>query len=125
MSRYRILLVDDSPAFLESARRLLATYPELEVVGHAMSAQEAIEKVAELDPDLVLMDISMPGMDGLEATRRIKSQQNPPRIILVTLHDWAAYRNAARSAQADSFVAKSELGSQLVPIIHNLLDGPS
>lgn len=125
MPAFRILLVDDNPAFLDSACRLLATYSEIEVVGCALSAPEAIEKVAQLSPDVVLMDISMPEMDGLAATRRIKSQPHAPSVVIATLHDSQEYRRAAASVQADAFIPKSELGARVVPLIHSLLDIPT
>jgi DNA-binding NarL/FixJ family response regulator len=121
MPKHRILLVDDNPAFITSASGLLSTYPDVEVVGQASSGYEAIERVEALHPDLVLMDLSMPGMDGLEATRCIKSQPQAPCVVISTLYDSTEHRRAAAAAHADGFVAKPELGSQLVPLIHTLL----
>jgi DNA-binding NarL/FixJ family response regulator len=123
MREYRILLVDDNLGFLDSAESFLRAHPELEVVGRALSGLEAIEQVAALHPDMVLMDLVMPGMDGLEATRRIKSKPHPPHVVLVTLHDDAEYHAAAKEAQADAFLAKSEIGLRLLPLIRHLLAG--
>jgi DNA-binding NarL/FixJ family response regulator len=67
------------------------------------------------------MDLTMPEMNGLEATRQLKARADEPRIIILTLHDNSEYRAAAAAASADGFVTKSELGMQLVPMIHHLL----
>jgi DNA-binding NarL/FixJ family response regulator len=120
MTLVRTLLVDDNPEFLGAAARFLATDPEIEVVGQALSAQKAIEEVTRLQPDLVLMDVAMPEMNGLVATRHIKERPNPPRVIVLTLHDNDEYRAQARAAGADGYVSKSEFGTQLLPLIHTL-----
>jgi DNA-binding NarL/FixJ family response regulator len=116
----RTLLVDDSPEFLGAAARFLAADPQIEIVGSALSARQAIEEAARLRPDLVLMDIAMPEMNGFAATRHIKEQPNPPRIIVLTLYDNDEYRAQAQAVGADGFVAKSEFGTQLLPLIHTL-----
>jgi DNA-binding NarL/FixJ family response regulator len=105
---------------LKSANLLLSTNPQITVVGEAHSGAEALVKNEGLAPDLVLMDLIMPGMNGLEATRRIKIGKSPPLIIILTLYDNAEYRNAAMTVGADGFVAKSEAGTQLHPLIREL-----
>lgn len=120
MPPIRILLVDDSPEFLESAAGYLAAQPDLRVIGRALSGQAALEQAAARRPDLVLMDIAMPGMNGLEAARQIKTWPAPPRIIILTLHDNPEYRSAASAVRADGFVAKSDFGVQLLPVIRAL-----
>lgn len=89
--------------------------------GGALSGSEALEKVGQLRPNLVLMDLAMNGMNGLEATRRLKACANPPCVIILTLHDNPEYRAAAMGVQADGFVAKSGLGDDLLPLIYRLL----
>jgi len=116
----RILLVDDSEEFLDSATHFLTADPTIEIVGRASSGRGALEQVPVLKPDLVLMDLNMPEMNGLEATRRLKSQADGPRVIILTLHDNPEYRAAAEAVQADGFVAKTELGLQLLPLIQEL-----
>lgn len=116
-----ILLVDDSVEFLESVTRFLSADPHIAIAGCAFSGQEALERVEDLAPDLVLMDLAMPGIGGLEATRRIKAQEAAPYVIIVTLYDDPEYRAAAQRAGADGLVAKSELGTQLRPLIQRLL----
>ena len=123
MSPLRVLLVDDNHDFLESAARFLSAYPCLEIVGWTFSGRDARELVARLQPDLVLMDLTMPGMNGLEATRQIKALPGAPCVVILTLYDNSEYREAAEAAGADGFVTKSELGTQLLPLIRTLFDG--
>jgi two-component system invasion response regulator UvrY len=116
----RILLVDDNAQFLESITHFLEGEPDIEIAGRALSARAALAQVVSLRPDLVLMDMAMRGMSGLEATRRIKEKLDPPRVVIMTLHDDPEYRAAAAEVQADGFVAKAELGTQLLPLIQEL-----
>jgi DNA-binding NarL/FixJ family response regulator len=116
----RILLVDDSAEFLDSASHFLTADPRIEIVGRACSARVALEQVSLLKPDLVLMDLSMPEMNGLEATRRLKARPDSPRVVVLTLYDHPEYRAAAAAARADGFVAKSDLGNHLLPLINRL-----
>lgn len=120
MQPIQILLVDDSREFLEAATHYLATEPEIEVVGCASSGRRALEQVSRLHPDLVLMDLAMPEMNGLEATHRIKLQPDAPCVVILTLHDDFEYRARAAAVHADGFILKSELGTQLMPLVHTL-----
>src|SRR5262245_24857750 len=106
MAKTRVLLVDDSADFLESATLLLTAAPGLLVVGRAASGEEALAEIERLLPDLVLMDVQMPGIGGLEATRRIKARAHAPRVILLTMHDTTEYREAAEAAGANGFLSK-------------------
>jgi DNA-binding NarL/FixJ family response regulator len=119
----RVLLVDDEPDFLRSIRRFLEVDPYIEVVDSALSGREALEEIGRLQPDLVLMDIVMPGMSGLETTRRIKAQPGSPRVVLMTLYDDVAYRVEAEVIRADGFVSKTEAGVELLPFAHALFAG--
>jgi DNA-binding NarL/FixJ family response regulator len=118
----RVLLVDDSPNFLRSAARFLSADPMIEVVGHALSGHAALEQVAALRPDLVLMDMTLPEANGLEVTRRIMAQQDAPRVVMLTLHDNDEYRTAAKEAGASGYVPKGQMGEALFSLIHNLFD---
>lgn len=121
MSPLRTFLVDDSLPFLESATRFLSGETGLEIIGRALSGREAIEQIPLLYPDLVLMDLIMPGMNGLEATRQIKQQANAPYIIILTLNDSNEYQMAARAVGADGFVSKSEFSTALISLISTLV----
>ena len=118
---FRILLVDDSPTFLDAAVHALMADPRIEVVGSALSGQEGLELIAQKQPDLVLMDVAMPGMNGMEATRLIKAQPNAPRVVILTSHDLSHYRTAAKAVGADSFISKADFDSQLFPLLETLL----
>ena len=120
MGNIRVLLVDDSPQFLAVAKELLAAQPGIEVAGAALSGREALELVVGLHPDVVLLDLFMPEMNGLEAAKRIKANPGAPRIIIVTMEDHAAFRAAAVDHGADGFVSKSVLPTQLLPLIRSL-----
>jgi len=120
----RILLVDDSPEFLESATRFLSVDPHIEIVGRALAGHDALEQVARLRPDLVLMDLAMPEMNGLEATHHIKAQPGAPCVVILTLYDNSEYRAVAETVGADGFLSKSEFGTQLLPLIHTLFANP-
>lgn len=118
----RLLLVDDSPEFLDAAERFLSNEEGLEIVGKARSGEEALELAQRLKPDLILMDIAMPGMNGLEATRRLKSESACPKIIILTLYDSSEYRSVSEEVQADGFVTKSEFTTRLLPLIRSFFE---
>jgi PAS domain S-box-containing protein len=110
----RILLVDDSPGFLDSANRFLSAVPGLTVVGRALSGEEALEQVTRLRPDVVIMDVSMPGMGGLEATRRIKARPVPPRVLLVSVVEDSELRQSAEQCGADGHLQKLEFADGVI-----------
>ncbi len=115
-----ILLVDDNKAFLNSAEKYLISQNSFKIIGSALSGEEALEKFYELTPDFVIMDLSMPGIGGLQVTRMLKSQNVLAKIIIVTLYDTPEYSLLAKSAGADGFLPKSDFGTKLVPLIKNL-----
>lgn len=115
-----ILLVDDNSEFLNAITRMLSAESWLEIVGRASSGEEALTQIDQLRPNLVIMDLAMPGMNGLEITRILKSQQKPPHIIILTLYDNPEYKAAAKVAGSDGFVLKSEFDMQLIPLIHHI-----
>ncbi|RME48298.1 MAG: DNA-binding response regulator [Chloroflexi bacterium] len=113
----RILLVDDHTLVRQGIRRLLEDQPDLEVVGEAGDGQEAVAKAAELQPDVILMDIGMPGMNGLEATERIKQQFPDIQVLLLTVHDDEEYLFRALKVGASGYVLKEAETTELMMAI--------
>ncbi|HOJ71470.1 MAG TPA: response regulator [Syntrophorhabdaceae bacterium] len=120
MSKIRILIVDDSREFLEVEKNFLSMEPHIEVVGEAVSGQEAIDLTGLLKPDLVLMDIAMPDISGIEAAKRIKEKAGAPYVVILTLYDNPEYKSLSEAAGADGFVTKSEFAVTLIPLINKL-----
>ncbi len=117
----RVLIVDDSDEFLAVARQWVLRQPQLALAGTARSGEEAVEVADRLRADLVLMDAVMPGIGGFEATRRIKCAGSAPWVVILSFHDSQAARHEAWAAGADGFVAKAELGRELLPLILRLV----
>jgi DNA-binding NarL/FixJ family response regulator len=120
MQRIRILLVDDSLSFLEAAATLIADWPGIELIGCASSGSEALERVPELRPDLVLLNLLMPGIDGLETLRRLKGGRDAPVVMVMTLNDNSATRKVVFALGAVGFIGKTEFHTQALPQIRSL-----
>lgn len=120
MCPVRTLLVDDSVAFIASLRQFLVDYPWVTVIGIAMSGREGITEALRLRPDLVLLDLAMPGMSGLEALRWVKDVPDPPRVIVLTFQAEPEFRDRAMALGADGFVTKTETAQRLLPAIEAL-----
>ena len=110
--RIRVLIVDDSAHAREGLRALLATLPDVEIAGEACNGQDALQSITTVHPEVVLMDVQMPVMDGLEATRQIK--QRWPDITVIMLTIYGARQRAALDAGADVFVVKGGDPERLV-----------
>lgn len=123
MRAIRVLLVDDNAAFASAATTFVNSLPRVEVLACATSAAEGLARAAELVPDLVLMDVVMPGMNGLEAARRIKQGADAPKAVILTLHDTEVYRSAAKAAGADGFIAKGDFVVELPRLLESLFPG--
>ena len=116
--RIRVLLADANPTFLEAAARFLALDENLFVAGLASTGASALQQAERLRPNLLLADIGLADMNGLEVTRQVKSWPDPPRVIVLALNGGAEYRQAARNAGADGFVAKVEFYAEVYGLIH-------
>jgi DNA-binding NarL/FixJ family response regulator len=119
--RKLILVVDDSPAFRYTVRRWLENVADLQVCGEAADGEEAVEKASQLSPDLIVMDLSMPKMNGLDAARLVKRQSPSVPIILYTLHKNALRQCDAESAGISVVVDKSNGVDSLLSEIQSLL----
>lgn len=114
----RVLIVDDQQPTRQGLSALLNLCPEVELVGEAADGLEAVQMVAEHRPDVVLMDMHMPGMDGLEATRRIKNKWSEIKVIGLTMYN--RYQALATSAGVDAFLIKGCATETLLDAILNL-----
>jgi two-component system nitrate/nitrite response regulator NarL len=111
----RLLLVDDSPKVLAVLRCMLAEPPGLLVIGTAVSAEQGLETARVIEPDVVLLDVRMPGMGGLAAVPLFKQQQHPPPlVVLLTLNEDIGLRREAERAGADALLAKTEVDGERV-----------
>ena len=113
--RIQVLVADDRSQSRDGLRALLATWPEIEIVGEAANGQEAVRLVEEYQPDVVLMDARMPVMDGLEATRLIKGVRPEVRIIVLTMY--SSRQAEALAAGADAFLIKGCSPEELLAAI--------
>src|SRR5512135_410128 len=102
----RVVVVDDHTLVRQGIVGLLSSQPDIEVVGQAGNGQEAIAAAAELSPDVMLMDVSMPGISGLDATREIRSRQPDVQVLILTIHDREDYLYQALRAGASGYVLK-------------------
>ncbi len=108
----RVLIADDSARARKGLRDLLATWPEITVVGEASDGRDAVRQVAEYQPNVVLMDLHMPVLDGMQATRLIKQQW--PAVAVIVLTIYAVEQSAALAAGADAFLIKGSAPERLL-----------
>jgi DNA-binding NarL/FixJ family response regulator len=119
----RILIVDDHDVVRYGVRSFLALRPDWEVCGEAASGQQAIDAVATLKPDLVILDITMPGMSGFEAASQIARLAPGTRILMFTMHESSRMESDVREAGAHGCVQKSQAARDLIVAVERLLSG--
>ena len=113
----RVLIADDHRLFAEALEAILASDERIEVVGQASDGSEAVELARKLGPDVVLMDVSMPGLDGFEATREIRAGGGGVRVLMLTGSNSRADVDRSRNAGASGYVTKDRIASELVAAI--------
>ena len=123
MDKIKVLVVDDHTLMRDGIRALLGIHDDIDIVGEASEGKEACQKTQELAPDVIIMDIAMPGIDGLEATRRIKKQNPKAKIMILTQYDNKEYMLSAIKAGASGYLPKRALGTDLVSAIHIIYRG--
>jgi two-component system nitrate/nitrite response regulator NarL len=118
----RILIVDDHELVRAGVRAIISTNPFWEVCGEAENGRAAVQKVKELAPDLILLDISMPEMNGIEAAREIRRIAPATKIIIITMHESPQLELAARQAGADAVLTKRMASNSLITAVSDLFD---
>ena len=125
MQHCRILLADGHPLLLGVIGRFLSEVPGMQVVARTRTGSQVMSLVALHRPDLLLMNLVLPDVSGLEVTRRLTAAPWTPRIVLMSLHDEPEYRRAVQAAGAHGFVPKQDLGTKLLPLIRSLMNKTS
>ena len=121
MNPSRLLIVDDHEIFRRGLRALLEPSSDWEICGEAVDGLDAVEQCKSLRPDVVVLDVSMPRLNGLEAARLIQKENPGSKIVIITQHDSPQIRMAAMEAGARAFVTKSAVGSELISALKNLI----
>ena len=124
-NKIKVLMVDDHAVLRDGIRALLGMHDDIEIVGEASEGREAIEKALELSPDVVIMDIAMPGLGGLEATLEIVKLSPKCRILILTQYDDIEYIHRFLKAGAAGYVMKKAAGAELVSAIRVVYQGKS
>jgi DNA-binding NarL/FixJ family response regulator len=120
----RVLLVDDMPQVRHDLRQLLELTGQIDIIAEARDGAQAVHLATDLAPDAIVMDLEMPGMDGYEATRRIKAHHPAPRVVILSVHASPLERERALAAGADGFVMKGANYEVLVNAILGRNDSP-
>jgi DNA-binding NarL/FixJ family response regulator len=122
-SRKQIFIVEDHPAFREGLAQLLGAEEGLEICGQAGSAEEALQEIARLKPDLVLVDISLPGKSGLELIKELRALNRKLKLLVVSMHDEALYAARVLGAGGDGYIMKQEDTEEILCAIQDVLAG--
>lgn len=120
----KLLIVDDNDLFVSALEGFLETEASLEVIGRAANGAVAVELAADLQPDVVLMDLSMPSVDGFEATAMVREQAPESAIVVLTGSDDPADQERARAAGAAGYITKDRILGELVATIHSVTSPP-
>lgn len=123
MTPVRVLIVDDQAPFRDASRMVVEMTGGFEVAGEAVNGEEAVQLNEEMRPDLVLMDVQMPGINGLEATRRIASSDHSPPVVVMSTHESGDYRETSIEAGAFTFIPKAEFSMAALEAVWSQING--
>lgn len=118
--RLRVLVVDDNESVRRSISQILRSQADIEVVSEAVDGADAVRKIGEHQPDVVLLDITMPGMNGLEVAETIKVEFPSVHVLIVSQHDSRGFQWAALAAGVSGYIIKSNVGRDLVPELRRI-----
>ncbi len=121
--KYSILLVDDHHLLRRAVRRVIEANPELAVIAELNDGQDLMKFLEKSSAQLIVLDISMPRMSGIEATRRIKQRHPDVKVLILTIHDNEEYVEQARNFGAEGYLLKEDIGDELLPAITSLRQG--
>jgi len=121
MPNLRVLIADDHEAVSKGVASILETRADIEICGEASNGEEAVRKAQELNPDLIIMDFTMPVMDGLEASRRILKAAPQTPILMFSMHKMETLTEAAKQAGARGFITKGESAENLLRAVDNVI----
>jgi DNA-binding NarL/FixJ family response regulator len=120
---FRILVVDDHDVVRQGVRLILRSRPDWEICGEAESGAEALQKERTLRPDLIILDISMPGQDGLDVAAELRARKSVARIVVLTMHESKELATAVHGIGAKGYVIKSHAARDLIKAIETIIDG--
>jgi len=123
MPEVRIYIIDDHPRFAKQTAEFLSAQLEYRVIGISNSGEQGLAELAKLSCDVLLIDIAMPDMNGLEVVRRFRQRNTPAKIIVMSIEDSRPYRDSALQAGADAFIAKEDLGDCVFDVIQKITAG--
>jgi DNA-binding NarL/FixJ family response regulator len=117
MAPTRVVLADDNQSFRGTLKAILSLQPDIEIIGEAVTGREAIRQVAKLRPDVLVLDIRLPDMDGLEVLRQLRESGDQTRVVVLSLWDNIEYRRTAAEQGASAYVVKGAAFTQILPVI--------
>lgn len=121
--KIKVLLVDDHPVFRSGLRNILIAENDYLIIGEASTGREAVLLMKDLEPDIIIMDVSMPDMDGIEATREILKFNNKTKVLILTMYSDEAYLKEGLAAGASGYVLKRAVDTELVAAIKTVISG--
>jgi DNA-binding NarL/FixJ family response regulator len=117
----RIFIADDHEIFRRGLRALLESRPGWEICGEAKDGKQAVAKVRDLDPDIIVLDISMPGLNGLQVTKRLIQSRPSSKVIILSQHEPSLFEASAREAGAQAYLTKTDVAQKLISAIEELV----